>query len=76
MTAGHSAAIVKHQAIALPGGVLPAELAYGALLEALAGHDVEVIAKDLEVYATPAPRAGYSLDTEAEGVRALQWTCG
>jgi hypothetical protein len=57
-----------HQAIALPGAVLPAELAYAALREALADDDVDIVSKDLEVYATSAPPPGYSLDTEIEGV--------
>lgn len=45
----------------LPGIVLPAKPAYGALIAAL-GPDVEVVAKDLEVYATPEPREDYSLE--------------
>src|SRR5205809_2324412 len=55
------------QAILLPGGVMPADLAYGALLEAL-GDDVHAIAKDLEVYRGPEPPPGYTLDHEVEGV--------
>ena len=51
----------------LPGIVLPAEPAYGALIEAL-GPDVEAVAKDLEVYATPEPPQDYSLELEIEGV--------
>jgi pimeloyl-ACP methyl ester carboxylesterase len=51
----------------LPGIVLPAEPAYGALIEAL-GPDVEAVAKDLEVYATPEPPQDYSLEVEIEGV--------
>jgi pimeloyl-ACP methyl ester carboxylesterase len=53
--------------ILLPGIVLPAELAYGALIAAL-GAGVEAVAKDLEVYATPEPPQDYSLDDEIEGV--------
>jgi pimeloyl-ACP methyl ester carboxylesterase len=53
--------------ILLPGIVLPAELAYGALIAAL-GADVDAVAKDLEVYATPQPPQDYSLDDEIEGV--------
>jgi pimeloyl-ACP methyl ester carboxylesterase len=53
--------------ILLPGAVLPAELAYGALIETL-GHDVEAAAKDLEVYAGDEPPVDYSLDTEVAGV--------
>lgn len=55
------------RAILLPGSVLPAGLAYGALIEAL-GPDVHVVAKDLELYAGSAPPPGWSLDTEAHGV--------
>jgi pimeloyl-ACP methyl ester carboxylesterase len=51
----------------LPGIVLPAEPAYGALIEAL-GPDVEAVAKDLEVYATPEPPQDYSLEVEIESV--------
>jgi pimeloyl-ACP methyl ester carboxylesterase len=51
----------------LPGIVLPAEPAYGALIEAL-GPDVDAVAKDLEVYATPEPPQDYSLEVEIEGV--------
>jgi pimeloyl-ACP methyl ester carboxylesterase len=51
----------------LPGIVLPAEPAYGALIESL-GPDVEAVAKDLEVYATPEPPQDYSLEVEIEGV--------
>jgi pimeloyl-ACP methyl ester carboxylesterase len=62
--------------ILLPGAVLPAELAYGALVETL-GHDVEAAAKDLEVYAGDEPPVDYSLDTEVGGVireaDALDW---
>ena len=47
--------------VLLPGSVLPAELAYGALIEAL-GSDVDAVAKDLEVYATAEPPDDYSLD--------------
>lgn len=55
------------RAMLLPGIVLPAELAYGALIAAL-GADVEAVAKELEVYATPEPPQDYSLDDEIEGV--------
>jgi pimeloyl-ACP methyl ester carboxylesterase len=53
--------------ILLPGIVLPAELAYGALIEALG--DVEAVAKELQIYATDEPPNDYSLDLEVEGVR-------
>lgn len=52
--------------VLLPGGVLPAKLAYAALLETL-GDRVDAVAKDLEIYAANAPPAEFSLDTEVEG---------
>lgn len=53
--------------ILLPGGVMPAELAYGALLEAL-GDDITAVAKELEIYAGSAPTPGYSLQNEIDGI--------
>jgi pimeloyl-ACP methyl ester carboxylesterase len=55
------------RAILLPGSVLPAELAYSSLITAL-GSDAEVVAKDLEVYATEEAPSGYDLDLEVAGV--------
>ncbi|MDZ4090653.1 MAG: alpha/beta hydrolase [Arthrobacter sp.] len=51
----------------LPGAVLPAQPAYGALIGAL-GPDVQAVAKDLELYAGDEPPSGWSLDTEVDGV--------
>lgn len=51
----------------LPGIVLPAEPAYGALIAAF-GPDVDAVAKDLEIYATQEPPEDYSLDVEIAGV--------
>ena len=53
--------------ILLPGGILPADLAYGALIDALGG-EVEAVGKDLELYAGDAPPEDYTLDTEVAGV--------
>ena len=53
--------------ILLPGVVLPAPLAYGALLESL-GEDVEAMAKDLELYAGESPPPDYTVETEVDGV--------
>jgi len=58
---------MAHRALLLPGGVLPAELAYGALIESL-GPDVEAVAKDLELYAGETPPPEYTLDIEVEGI--------
>jgi pimeloyl-ACP methyl ester carboxylesterase len=53
--------------IMLPGSVLPAELAYPSLIAAL-GSDAEVVAKELEVYATDEAPPDYTLDLEVAGV--------
>ena len=55
------------RAILLPGSVLPAEPAYSSLIGAL-GSDADVVAKDLEVYATEEVPSGYDLDLEVAGV--------
>jgi pimeloyl-ACP methyl ester carboxylesterase len=55
------------EVLLLPGGVMPADLAYGSLLEEL-GDEVDAIAKDLELYAGPEPPAGYTLDHEIAGI--------
>jgi pimeloyl-ACP methyl ester carboxylesterase len=57
----------RPQVVLLPGAVLPADLAYGALLETL-GDEVEAVAKELEVYAGEEPPPGYTLDVEVEGI--------
>ena len=51
----------------LPGVVLPASPAYGALLAALP-EGTNAVAKDLELYAAGEPPAGYTLDVEGEGI--------
>jgi pimeloyl-ACP methyl ester carboxylesterase len=56
-----------HGVILLPGAVLPAELAYGGLIETFE-NDVEAVAKDLELYVGDEPPGDYSLDTEVAGV--------
>lgn len=56
------------QVILLPGGVLPASVAYAVLLEEFAG-DVHAITKDLELYAGEQPPDGYGLDSEVAGIQ-------
>jgi pimeloyl-ACP methyl ester carboxylesterase len=57
--------------ILLPGAVLPATLAYAALLAEL-GADVDARAKELEMYAGDVvPPPGYSLETEVEGISTV-----
>jgi pimeloyl-ACP methyl ester carboxylesterase len=57
----------RYRAVLLPGGVLPAEPAFTALLQAF-GERVTAVAKDLEVYAGDRPPADYGLDTEVAGI--------
>jgi pimeloyl-ACP methyl ester carboxylesterase len=59
---------MSSQVILLPGGVMPAPLAYADLIAAL-GSDVEAVAKELEMYAGPEPPPGYALVTEVYGIR-------
>jgi pimeloyl-ACP methyl ester carboxylesterase len=47
--------------------VLPAELAYAALLDVFGDH-VDAIAKDLEVYSGEQPPADFSLALEVDGI--------
>jgi pimeloyl-ACP methyl ester carboxylesterase len=57
----------RHLVVILPGGVLPAEPAYAALLHVL-GERVDAVAKDLEVYSGDRPPTDYTLDTEVAGI--------
>ena len=57
----------RQQVVLLPGGVLPAEPAYAALLQVL-GERVDPVVKDLEVYSGNQPPADFSLNTEVDGV--------
>jgi pimeloyl-ACP methyl ester carboxylesterase len=57
----------RHAVVLLPGIVLPAAAAYGALLEVL-GERVDAVAKELEVYSAEQPPEDYGLDAEIVGV--------
>jgi pimeloyl-ACP methyl ester carboxylesterase len=57
----------RWEVILLPGSVMPAGPAYDGLLAAL-GADVDARAKDLEIYATPAPPPDWSLATEEKAI--------
>jgi pimeloyl-ACP methyl ester carboxylesterase len=65
----------RPQVILLPGAVLPADLAYGVLLEAL-GDEVEAVATELEIYAAEEPPLSYALDVEVDGLLRAAETCG
>jgi pimeloyl-ACP methyl ester carboxylesterase len=57
----------RPQVIMLPGGVLPASLAYEAL-QAELGEGVHAVAKELEVYGDDHPPPGYTLEVEVAGI--------
>jgi len=59
--------VVRTGVILLPGGVVPADLAYGALLGSL-GDGYQAIAKDLEIYSHSEPPADFTLDYEIDGI--------
>src|SRR4051812_29989453 len=56
-----------YSVLLLPGSVLPAQTAYGALIEALDDR-VDAVAKDLEVYAGDRPPEAYGLANEVDGI--------
>lgn len=65
----------KPLVIFLPGGVMPAGLAYGPLLSVI-GDQIQPIPKELEVYAGDAPPPGYGLEMEVEGIRRVADAAG
>jgi pimeloyl-ACP methyl ester carboxylesterase len=58
---------VPYRVVFLPGGVLPAESAYMALLQVL-GEQADAAVKDLAVYSGDLPPHDYGLGTEVEGI--------
>jgi pimeloyl-ACP methyl ester carboxylesterase len=52
----------------VPGGVMPVEMSYGALLSVLKDQ-VQPITKELEVYAGDNPPPDYGMEMEVEGIR-------
>ena len=65
--ANDAATPATFRVVLLPGIVLPAELAYRALLDVL-GDTADALVKDLEVYASEDPPSGYGLELEAAGM--------
>jgi len=62
--------------VLLPGGILPAQPAYQALLAEL-GDRVDAQTKELEIYCGDViPPWAYGLETEVEGIRRLADRCG
>lgn len=60
----------KFEAVFLPGGVLPAKLAYPAAVDAL-GPEADARYKELEIYATETPAEGDFLKREVAGIGAF-----
>lgn len=58
----------RYRSILLPGGVLPAKLAYPATIGAL-GSKADARYKELELYATQTPPEGGFLEREVDGIR-------
>jgi pimeloyl-ACP methyl ester carboxylesterase len=58
---------VRPAVIFVPGGIMPAELAYGPLLETVGG-EIRPVIKDLEIYVDDTPPSGYGLGVEVEGI--------
>jgi pimeloyl-ACP methyl ester carboxylesterase len=52
----------------VPGGVMPAAVSYGPLLDAMKDQ-VHPVVKDLEVYAADEPPSNYTLEMEIEGIQ-------
>lgn len=59
--------MATYHVILLPGGVLPAEVAYARLIEKLESR-ATCIAKELEIYRADVPPGDYALDLEVAGV--------
>jgi pimeloyl-ACP methyl ester carboxylesterase len=59
----------------VPGGVNPAAISYGPLLEVLK-DEAYVVVKDLEVYATDTPPPDYGLELEVEGIKRTAEAAG
>ena len=62
-------------AILLPGAILPAHIAYAALMGAF-DRDVSARAKELEVYGTSEVPPAYGLDTEVAGIDRVAGEAG
>lgn len=65
----------RFKAVLLPGGVLPAKLAYPAAVAAL-GTQADARYKELEIYQTDPPPKGDFLKREVAGIRAFADAAG
>ncbi len=67
-----SISVVKEKppVVFVPGGVNPAAISYGPLLNVIQS-EIKPIVKDLEIYSTDRPPADYGLELEVEGVKRV-----
>ena len=61
--------------VLVPGGVNPAAISYGPLLEVIR-DEADVVVKDLEVYTADTPPTGYGLELEVEGIKRAAEAAG
>jgi pimeloyl-ACP methyl ester carboxylesterase len=57
--------------IFLPGGIQPAAIQFGPLLNCFQKHEIQPLLKDLEVYEKETPPDHYNLNLEIEGLKAV-----
>lgn len=74
-TAAASSRASGNPVIFLPGIVMPAALRYAPLITEL-GDSTRAVAKELEVYATATPPAGYAIEREVDGISRAADTAG
>jgi pimeloyl-ACP methyl ester carboxylesterase len=61
--------------VLVPGGIMPAALSYGPLLDVVK-DEVQPVVKDLEVYTTDTPPLDYGLELEVEGIKGAADAAG
>lgn len=59
--------VERRRVIFLPGGVMPASMAYAPVVDGLASQ-AECVLKEPEIFAREAPSKDYSLDLEVDGL--------
>lgn len=65
----------KPAVIFVPGGIMPADMAYDPLLKSI-GDQIRPVTKELEVYAGDTPAPDYGLEKEVEGIRKVADAAG
>ncbi len=62
--------------IFIPGGIQPAAIQYGPLLNCFQKDEIRPLLKDLELYEKETPPDGYNLNLEIEGLKKTADTAG